>query len=85
MTTFPGDTLWLQDPRFDGLTPIETLGRYRDREAVARRVLAAHRPGLANVHMLLRKRFTSQTRHSQRCKFGMFHLAPLLIILEPWR
>lgn len=58
MTLFPSGTLWLQDPRFDGLAPIETLGRYRDREAVARRVLAAHRPGLANVHMLLRKAFT---------------------------
>ncbi len=57
MTVFPSGTLWLQDPRFDGLAPIETLGRYRDREAIARRVLAAHRPGLANVHMLLRRSF----------------------------
>jgi len=58
MTLFTTGTFWLQDPRFDGPTPIETLGRYRDREAIAQRVLAAHRPGLANVHMLLRKRFT---------------------------
>lgn len=58
MTIFPPQTLWLQDPRFDGLAPIETLGRYREREAIARRVLAAHRPGLANVHLLLRKSFT---------------------------
>ena len=58
MTLFPSGTLWLQDPRFDGLAPIETLGRNRDREAIARQVLAAHRPGLANVHMLSRKSFT---------------------------
>jgi alpha-L-rhamnosidase len=58
MTPFPPQTHWLQDPRFDGLASIETLGRYREREAIARRVLAAHRPGLANVHMLLRKSFT---------------------------
>jgi alpha-L-rhamnosidase len=55
---FPPQTLWLQDPRFDGLAPLDPLGRYREREAIARRVLTAHRPGLANVHMLLRKRFT---------------------------
>ncbi len=57
MMDFPMDTFWLQDPRFDGLAPIDTLGRYRDREAIARRALASHRPGLPNVPMLLRKSF----------------------------
>ncbi len=49
---------WLQDPRFDGLSPIDTFYRWQDREAAVPRIIAAHRPGLSNVHMLLRKRFT---------------------------
>jgi hypothetical protein len=57
MRLFPDATCWLQDPRFDGLAPIETLGRYREREAIVRRVLTTHQPELANLHMLLRKSF----------------------------
>lgn len=48
---------WLQDPRFDGLEPLNTTYRWRDRDESIRRIFAQHRPGLSNVHMLLRKRF----------------------------
>lgn len=48
---------WLQDPRFDGLQPIDTLYRWRERDGEVRRIFAQHQPGLSNVHMLLRKTF----------------------------
>src|SRR5262245_43575309 len=50
--------LWLQDPRFDGLSVIDTLYRGQDREAAVKRIISEHQPGLSNVHVLFRKRFT---------------------------
>jgi hypothetical protein len=48
---------WLQDPRFDGLEPIDTTYLWRDRDEAVRRIFAQHKPGLSNLHLLLRKRF----------------------------
>lgn len=49
---------WLQDPRFDGLEPIDTFGRFNERTELTQRIFEQHKPGLSNVHMLLRKRFS---------------------------
>ncbi|HRU05631.1 MAG TPA: family 78 glycoside hydrolase catalytic domain [Candidatus Brocadiia bacterium] len=48
---------WLQDPRFDGLAPIDTCYRHSERAKRLLEIAAAHRPNLSNVHMLLRKTF----------------------------
>jgi hypothetical protein len=48
---------WLQDPRFDGLEPIDTTYLWCKRDERVRRIFAQHEPGLSNVHMLVRKSF----------------------------
>lgn len=49
---------WLQDPRFDGLAPIDIFHRSngKNREAL-KEIFENHKAGLSNLHMQLRKTF----------------------------